>query len=818
VTQQGQYEYKLEIGSLSSEVDQIFLKSWKVNEGRDIDKYSTATLELIRTADAQTILVGDEVRYWRRIPVEATWGPTFFLGYVTKTSKQAKNNTLTIEAKGYLNKIKGRNICSAEWGNTHIVDEELACNSTNGLGFDLDADLAPQVPLERVRFLRMSMYVNSGQRVMTTNVNDSGAGVWRKVAQTFLGQSSLLRKMWVKGYRAAPTTSALRVEVRPDNNGVPSATVVTSYDIPAASFGAGAGAASWVEVDLLRHVADPEVLILDDTLWYWLVFSIVTPGANEWYHLSMALKGLPSPSTMVDDVGAGWAASPHNCLLYALDRECDWSDVEEGLEKDYIVYQKRLIIQKGIDYGSPGTGKFAGRIKPTILFDGQKVCRATYWKGTLVYATILDAWAKQVASDIYDILDISVTEPTLKQQCIKVENSDGLAVFRILRQYAPYVCRIYMDASNQIVFEVRDEKPATTTAWNLYSANDKSLRTFEHGDDATLASRIRIFDLEIEEEIESEVTSMLVMDSGGAVGGIVGVGSIVASGRLRIGGLGASIGSAIDFGDPFVGPGYMVRLNGRVTLSGIDQSFTQGPFRKPNELIKILALDFGLNNQILAIENITWSGGLRKTTQLEIDLVDTIFERHVPAYHKGGPGTTYNAPAAKTFSGVSELLRASDGRAFTSLQQFGVTDTPEAYISKLGMSGRAVEPVLHTDGGIVYSPLYYWWISIGTGIPAGGALGNRVAEVQADVKTVGPVTYLTAKFHPSDLHLASTWPQEIKEIGVRRSSDEMKTGISNRGAYTLGVPDGSYTIFGPRPLMGPEKRIIVTIKVAAPPP
>ena len=837
MTQQGQYEYKLEIGSLSSEVDQIFLKSWKVNEGRDIDRFATAELRLVRTTDAMAIAQGDQVRYWRRVVGEATWGPTFFLGYVVKKSNKAKDNDLTLDAKGYLYKVKNRTISSAEWGNTHIVDEELnVYTDAQGIYAYLDGDLPPQIPLERVRFLQMRELVTGGQVENFIDVENTGAGIYSKVAQMFFASLSLLRKIWVKGYRRVGCTSNLKIEIQTDGGCQPSGTVVTSFNIPYTDFGSGAGAESWVEIDLLRHVSDPKDLELAAVGWYWLVFSIVTPGLLEKFHLRYAFVPKPIERYLEDDISGNWAVRRHSTLVFGIELETDWVDAEQGQGKDYEIDPSStsvLIIQKTGDMGpkpvppgagpTPGIGHFDGRVKPTLLFTGQKAIRATYWKGAITYATVLQKWAQTIASDIYDVLDISITEPTTKQFCIKVENADGLAVFRILRQFGAFYCRIYMDATNQIVLEVRDEKLPTTTVWNLYSAGEKTARTFSHGDDAGSQAEVRIADLEISEDLESENGVMSVKDERGSMQAIVGSGPVIDSKQFKLGGFGADISKANDFSQPFVtgytGPGtsYMIRKTGRVTLSGINETMAAGPYRTSNELVKLDATKYGIADQLLAIESLKWSGGNKATTRLELALTDTIFQQYVPAFHKGGSGSIHSL-AMPAFAGVSELLRASDGRFVTDLHAAGVTDTPEALAPRLGISGRAVEPVFHQDPSFPYDDTKYWWIGIGTGVPAAGDLGARKAEVLAHAKTVGPWTYLTAKFNPADLDLASTWPKEISEVGIRRSTDEMKTGIISMGAYSLGVPDGSYDIFNPRPLMGPEKRVFVTIKVVAPPP
>jgi hypothetical protein len=839
VTQQGRFEYKLTIGAYSSETaGQLMLKKWRLDEGRVIDNYPKAEFSLALNTSSLAIVNEDVVRFWRREYGEATWGPTFFLGTVKKTNTERKDGLVDIEAEGYLGVVKKRSLSSISWGNVHIVDKVypariIATGSyLNRLYAQLDAGSPAQVPLESVKVCILDEMVTAGRSYSTIQVWNFGANN-QKVAQQFIGRNSTIRRFWVRGYKNDNTLN-LRVAIQADTNGSPSGADITAYEIPNNKFAIGAGGEAWVEVDLLANVTDPTRLVMSSTENYWLIFSVTAAGSTV-YNLKIAETD-PKPRfrTMKSSLsGAAWAYFRiQQSLYYAIDFEDDWEELVFGLGHDYDVQgdvNAPLLIFYKTDYqlGDPGgLMYFQGKVFP-VLYDGQNLIRVSYWRGYMNYTTVLTYWAQTMASDLYNTLSISITEPATKQFCIQAENADGFAVFKLLRQYGAFYVRIYENAAGQVVLEIRDERVPLLGVWyTIYSTvPEEDARTFVMGLDAPASpDRVRIVDIKSFKELVSSNDISVIKDGHGNIMSVIGTGSIVKAGVSVLGGFGGKLSDGQAFNTILEALRHTVREGGRVILSGTDQTMALGVFRLSNELVMLTDSVQGWNQKLFAVQGIKWTGGGKATTRVELTFSDTVFTVFTDTESPGGPSlppgnlTGRDNIFGKLRGGLgSGFAVGPDGRGKGSFSLQGATDAPARATSLSGLSMRASEIIFHADPTVVHTNTKFWWIRMGTGTPPGGgshALGAQVLEVIAKYQVMGPWTYLTAVVRPADVvPWRGVWPKVISEVGLAWSEDEIKTGLTAVSAYSIGVPSGSKDIFGPQPELGPDKAIFVTLKI-----
>lgn len=828
MTVKGKNEYKLTIGSLSSETpgDKLFLKHISFT-GKKLDP-STASITIGLNSSSLAVATDDIVRYYVREYGEGSWGSSLFTGYILVLSKDDEKGEITIEARALLQRAKDRDIISAAWGNTHIVDKEYAVTNTlGGTGeaartyFDLDAGEPAQVPLEAVRALFMNQYVNGGTNPLSQAcVWYVAAGADQSMAQEFIAQDGPLRKIWLKGYRLNNNAVDLKLEIQTDSNGAPSGTVVTSYVIPYTDFALALG---WVEIDLLRHVTDPKKLNLTVGDQYWAVLTLNAADPSQIYYFEIFTSD-PYPKgsfTLFNTAGAGWARiAGLKCARFGMDFEGDWEYTSE-----YECYGEnnppRVYLGKTDQVaGDGGVNVVKGKIPP-LLFSGQKSARVSYWKGNITYNTVLQKWFDTVVSDIFTSASISVTNPTIKAYCIQIENANGLEALRKLRELVPFVIRNYTNGAGQEILEITDELQPTTANWNLYSAPQKAQRTVKSGNDTTTISEVKILDNKFTEEYLRENFNIAIRGAGGGILGAYGDGSMIGGMALISGLAGGKSSVGTNLSAQICDKRKTVRKGGSIKLGGVSQNTVTGPFRSPNELIFIVNSKCGINS-VYSCEEIRWEDGIGKTAEITITLTDQTLDIYFSSLKAGGP--TANAPMqshAPGLGGLKDTLGSPVGNLRSEFGGLGkgIIDTPLVKLSDKGSASRAEDLISHKDGGLVYNDALFYWIRIGTGVPAGNNLGNQVAEILADVSEISvgePLAALIGKFRPGDFGFGASFPMTITEIGIATSAalDGPKTAIA---AKSLGVPSGTYTIFSPRPEITNVKALAVSYRIANPP-
>lgn len=845
MTVQGKYEYKLTIGAYSSETaGQLRLKKASIREGRSIRDFPKAQFDIHMTASALAIANEDVVRFWRREVGEATWGACFFRGIVTRTVQKRRYNEVSILAEGYMRELGKRSLPFIAWGNTHIVDKTylihryLSGSNLTRLWVNLDAGLPAQVPLESVRYLRLEEMVTGGSSDGLITVYNVAANNRREIAQQFMARNGELRKIWVKGYVTAAGTQALKVAIQIDVGGAPSGVDITSYNLPSTAFGIGAANEGWAQIDYLANVTDPLKLVLQSGQPFWLVLSLANADATV-YDLRYAIAN-PTPTlrTMKTALnGAAWAYNAaEQSLFYAIDYEGDWHECSLGYGHDYDVagaVDPPLLIFYKTDHLAgelSGTYYFQGVTFP-VLFEAQALVRVSYWKGTITYATVVTKWAQTLLSDLYNALDVSITEPANKQYCIQAEAVDGFAIFELMRQYAPMYARIYENAAGQVILEVRDERAPLDAVWNaIYAAGaERDSRTFVNGLDSPASpDRVRIVDFETYTELLSNTDVHVIKETVGNIVSVVGSGSVIRSGLSMMGGFGSKLVDSQAFADLLQTEGHTTRAGGRVVLSGIDQTMAREVFRYANQLLKLTDSKNGWAAKIFAIGFISWTMGGKGVSRVEIEFVDQVLTVYTPDETPAGPwggGGVYDQADGmfqRLKGGLSAGFKSgADRRSTSSMVAGGVTDAPTSEISLAATSKRATEILLHEDATVTYNASKVWWIRMGTGTPPGGpakALGAQVLEVPASYHLASGWAHLTAMVHPADvLPWRGAWPQVLTEVGIAWSNDIAKAGLTAVGAYSLGVPSGAKDIFAPPPELGPDRKIAVTIKISPAP-
>lgn len=819
-TQEDIYEYSIKVGTKESGVDKILLQSWGLTDGRN--KNPMMNFTLARTDDAVLLSVDDRVIFYRREIGDAGWGDAFFLGYV-KTFKVTEEK-VTVKAMGYLRKMKGRTLLRATWGNTHVVDKEYPVTVTatslreaKRIYIDLDSGLPAQDPLEICKVLSLKEYCNRGDKTTTIIAKDQSSSTTRLIAQSFQAREGTLRKIWVKGYRTSTLTSNVVVAIQAGET-EPDGTDITTASFAQTLFGNGAGNEGWVELDMINNVSDPKKLTLVPGNTYWFIIRLAVDTSDLDVYLRCATENAaPVKRQMKSDYEAGgWSKSPsQESLFFGIDFEGDWSIVDKY---DYQLHgdlsPPRVYFLKAEEGAGddPGQTFFKGK-HFDILYSGQNSARITYWKGKISYASLLQTWAQAYASDIYDLLDISITEPDNKQYAIHIEKADAMAAFNLIRQYAPFVVRIYMKSTYEVVLEIRDELEPSD--WAGQWATWKNNRTYRSGFEALANSTVRIIRASRYQNLVKETRSAVCVNNRGGLLGAQGAdgggGSFGAMGVF--GGAGGSPSDASGLATSVYDKTKTVAEGGSLVLAGVVQTYDEGVFRNANELIKVKHSKVGLDGEY-AIQKIKWSGGMGIPTKVSLVFVDTVYDVIIPGTGLDGGIINLEDNWKDGFSTDVPALGRISGSGMVDGVSRGTTDAPQMN-APAGQSGdRQVneEMVFHRDDSYNYDNTKYYYISVGTGEPSGPSLGNKVGEALASVAVVsiGGVDKATYKVVISamDIGLASSWPLDITEIGLA-------TAVSIGGAKTdvlaksIGLPSGTYDVYAPRPSMTYDKSIAI---------
>lgn len=845
------YENKLLIGAKSSLTDKLYIKGWGVTDGRN--EIPEMEITLADTADAETLTEDMVVEWYRRAVGEATWGDSFFYGYVRAIKKPLRKNEITLQCVGVLGVMFERAIPFAAWGNTHIVDELLAVTLTtlNGyvqrLTMDLDANLAPQVPLERLRLLLIQEGVWASLTPAVWRVQNI-AGTVINVAQSFIARPGEMRKLWLKGYQNnGGNVSDLTIQIQTDNGGVPSGTVAATINSARGNWGVGAGNESWVELDFIGGVGDPSMLQLVTGAMYWIVLSVPTQGPQNWYEFRAAGTSdmLPLARRGKDNLNGGAYAVNANkfALYYGFDFEGDWIDLDytkgeytvaDAVSGAHTVYFILRQLQAADQIGQYSWRR-EGQVP--ILYTGQKIVRATYWKGQLTYATVFQQWAKAIASDLYATLDISVTEPASKQYCIQLENSNGLDALNTLANNCPAVARVYKSAAGSVTLEVRDARFGITPVWTaIYTAPQRDIRTFYDGRDSPASqSFIRIVDGSVFRNFVKKVESAMFKDMGGnilsAIGSVAGTGkSTQLMSSFVFDGKGSFFNAPAGAAESLLGAAITVQTGGDITVEDIDQSMAQGPLRDANQLIYVKISRKGVDG-VFAVKGIRWSGGIGQPTKLEIGFLNPDFAYRAPSLDKV-TGVDNSSSLGKlkgtidgTVGGFGRLRYSADrqkedGHNSCPQQPAGVTDCPTSGLESIGTAGMSVRadmPIMQRYGAHTYLPAKVYFLQIGTGAPGGGSCGYKIAEVRAKAFTMASgFVVLQAQIRRNDIGLARAMPQTITEIGLKYADDYAGTNPVQVGAWSINQVSGAGDIWGEQPEVLPGRRVTVAIQVTKP--
>jgi hypothetical protein len=847
----GTYQHKVIIGSMSTETDELRLKSWTLGDGRN--EVPEIELNFVDTEDAEAIEEDDIVEMYRRESGEATWGDTFFYGYVRSITKPLRKNEVSVRCIGILGVMFERQIPFAVWGNTHIVDETLPIALTLNNGYvqrltaTLDADKAPQVPLERLRLLLIREGVWAALTPGVWRVFDQGAGVNTKVAQSFIAGSGEFRKVWLKGYQnAGGNVADLVCEIQTDNNGVPSGTIVATLTSPRANWGVGVGNESWVELDFFAAASDATQLVLQSGSMYWIVLRVSAAGANNYFELrcSATADMLPLSRRGVESVngGAYIVNAAKFAIYYGMDFESHWIDLdytkgEYKIEDDaggaHLIYFVLRQLQ-----GGDQCGQYSWRRDGTvpILFTGQKLVRATYWKGTITYATVFQSWAKAIVSDLYTVLDISITEPATKQYCIQLENSNGLDALETLAKNCPVVARVYKSAAGAVTLEVRDAKFPNATTWNLYSSAQKSVRTFYDSRDSPVSQNyVRIVDGQVFRNFKKAAETAIIRNMGGDVlaagGGAAGTGKSLQRGSVFLtGGIGVGYGDFAGQTIQLADAGMETEVGGNVTLEGLDQSLATGPFRHCNELVYLKISRKGIDG-IFCVKGVRWSGGTGKPTALELGFLNPEWIYRTPSVDRIGglkDGSTLGRIEGITrgLTGLGGRIRMGsdrqreDGSSGCPAHHSGASECPTSLredIGAVGVSLRADIPLMYREPTHTYLPSKVYFLEVGTGTPAGVNLGYKIGQVRAKAFVMASgFVMLQAQLRKNDIGLNRSWPQVISEIGFGYADDYAGTNFVQVAAYSVNPTSGAGNIWAERPEFIPGRRVTLAIQVVKP--
>jgi len=783
---------------------------------------SSATFVLINTTDAMTINEDDQIRFWRREVGDIAWGDTFFLGFVKGVDIDDKE--FEIEAKCYLGKIAGRKLLRFAWGNTEVVDKEYgvqyghaAFRETTRIYAELDSGDVAQDPLEVLKVLRLQEYVNGGDGTDVFKVYDNGT-TDVVLAQMFKAGEGILRKIWVKGYKdnvGSPPNLTVSIQA---GGTEPDGTDITSHTFSSVIIPTSSGNEDWIEFDMLNNVSNPYALNLIPGSTYWIVFKIATPTLSFGYYFRIVTESEQPRKRVFKSnlLSAGWSRSPSQRSMYfGIDFEGDWLACDK---MNYILQNDidppTIFFYKADEGAGDGQGVtyFRGQ-EFDVLFEGQKSIRATYWKGKMNYTTVLTKWAQAYFSDGYDTLDISITEPGNKQFVIHGENCGGMQAFNLIRQYCPIIVRVYYDSGGNVVLEVRDILEPDD--WAAQPAAWKNNRTFRHGFDALANSNVRILNLRRKKRMVSEVKTAIALDGRGQCSGAAGDGGMISAGAMGVIG-GGSMGDGMGFVAGAYDKIRTVASGGSMSMTGVDQTYNNGIFRNMNELVKVKSTKHGIDGEY-AIQNVQWDGGVEQPTKVSLTFADVIYDVVLRV--------GLNDSLVDFSNGLQPFLKSYNieprlGDPTVGGQGSGCTDLPGIGPS-LGSSTRQLnEELIHwRDDSYSYVAGKYYYISVGNSVPAPPDLGNKVAEVLANVKIVdiagAQKAIMMVRINEADFGFNAAWPHTLTEVGLSTATSigGAKTAV---WAKSFGLPAGTFDFDQPQPVMGRDKTLCAIIIVDVP--
>jgi hypothetical protein len=667
-----------------------------------------------------------------RLKVRAVGEPNYlirFTGFITKKKPRSKDMKIAFLALGKELLLKAKFIPFKQYGNEYVEDQELTAVFTAlntyefGVYFQLDSTGTIQVPLEKAtanKGLGGMGCFNGAAR--TLDIYNSVAQGSNKVAIPFYHAGGELYGMCFHLTKAIACSEDLVIsiaQVVDDATDMsPSSDIllsgVLSQDLLSAS--------TWYKLHFLQQKKN-----LSPGM-YCAILEQANPTADSippspYYQVNGGtLQGVGKPVYGFNNNGGGYVLDQSQFPLYFPDSE--GNHVHLWYDEDYTIdANNKLWIKKdGFYWKSRGEGAIhEGRYVPLARF--------SYWKGDMDYSSTLEDLLQDYYKGIATVLDIIVSEPDIKFQCVTLQNCWLWDALKKFREYQKITWRIHEDLAGTTTIEVRDKMDPSI--WAAESSDWQDIRTFKHGyDGATNDAYVCIEEDDLEENLENLANEAIAYDDYGKLfpqsnsSGTIPL-SLGFQSASPIGG-GINHGNLGGLSDMIIGQMRSVSKSGDISLSDVDMSVSNSLFISPNELIQIIDSDTGFN-AVYAIDTLSIDYG--NGGKVRIKIFDTVVDSFVPSL-MGGSGLTSQSKSILPKVGGS-------GKTIEGLTYAGAAFSTTSKISTRGGTGRANE-VLNLNSGdcdnITFDVSITYDIAIGIGSPTSTGLGNEIASVSADIQ------------------------------------------------------------------------------------
>ena len=253
--------------------------------------------------------------------------------------------------------------------------------------------------------------------------------------------------------------------------------------------------------------------------------------------------------------------------------------------------------------------------------------------------SFLTSWASQYASDYYDTPDIDVTEPVAFPDEITVKRGKQLDFLKAVRRFAPIYISLDMDSSSNQILTIRDEVHPTQAVWDAMTEYERGVRQF--GPKTKIKRNVDFSTPHIYPKLEGNWRGLDVVQEGDPET-VIGSAGEIADLFVYTNGLSGDPEAYAQLAWDDV---RITRRCGWIELSGIEQTAEHGPYRDPNQLLRLLPNKRGTEG-IYAVQRIWWAQRYdikRKrwepaTTTLV--LADRVHKTYVPTAMPGGPDAT----------------------------------------------------------------------------------------------------------------------------------------------------------------------------------
>ena len=270
---------------------------------------------------------------------------------------------------------------------------------------------------------------------------------------------------------------------------------------------------------------------------------------------------------------------------------------------------------------------------------------------------VLAAWADRCGSELWDRVDIDVTEPVAFPKSIKIFKGYALDIFKIIRRFAAVYVRVYEDVEGVRVLEMRDEldpERVDRKKWDADMADTHEYRRTFGAPKRPPPEQRKYPTAEIYSKMEGSWRGFAVV---GPQGGILGQAGGEVDLYMEVEGLKGSAKKLAARGYACIAT---PRRCGWIRLTHLEKSASTGPYRTPNDLLRIRDNARGTGG-LYAVQRLHWAQARGKGNRwlpasVRLVLADRLHSPYIPAAMPGGPDATAQESSPYA-SGLSDRMR-----------------------------------------------------------------------------------------------------------------------------------------------------------------